>query len=160
MAGTEFDTRDFRARIAFQSSIVHWRAVHFSGSAAFLTRGTDNSVYRGLNLGADVTGSLGVYGEGGFAAVQSGKDKAIITHITHTDGLSVSTNSIRPSTAVSDSASDSDAAEGGRECARLQSNCVVSDPATTVLASPRASGGGDAPEWTASCSAAAAPRIR
>jgi hypothetical protein len=42
-------------------------------------------VYRGLNLGADVTGSLGVYGEGGFAAVQFGKDKAIITHITHTD---------------------------------------------------------------------------
>ena len=85
MAGTEFDTRDFRARIAFESSLVSWRSVHLSGSAAFLTRGTDNSVYRGLNFGADFTGSLGVYREQGFAAVQFGKDKAIITHVTHTD---------------------------------------------------------------------------
>src|SRR5687767_12988043 len=44
------DARDFRARLGTQTSLVTWRSVHLTGSATFITRGTDNSVYRGLNF--------------------------------------------------------------------------------------------------------------
>lgn len=78
------DTHDFRARVEVQSPVVRWQSLQLSGSAAFITRGTENSVYRGLDFGADVTGTLGVYRPGWFAAAQFGKDKDIVTHITHT----------------------------------------------------------------------------
>jgi hypothetical protein len=79
------DARDFRARLGAQTSAAHWRSVHLTGSATFITRGTSNAIYRGLNFGADVTGTLGVYRPRWFAAGELGKDKAIITHVTHTD---------------------------------------------------------------------------
>jgi hypothetical protein len=79
------DTRDYRARLGTQTSLLQWRSMHLTGSATFITRGTENSVYRGLNFGADVTGSLGVYRHGWFTAGEFGFDKAIITHLTHTD---------------------------------------------------------------------------
>ncbi len=78
------DTHDFRARVLVESPVVRWESVQLSGSAAFITRGTQNSVYRGLDFGADVTGTLGVYRRGWFAGAQFGKDKDIVTHITHT----------------------------------------------------------------------------
>jgi hypothetical protein len=79
------DARDFRARIGTQTSLARWRSVHATGSATFITRGTDNAIYRGLNFGADLTGTVGVYRHRWFAAGEVGKDKAIITHITHSD---------------------------------------------------------------------------
>jgi hypothetical protein len=79
------DARDFRARLELQSSIVRWRSLRLVGSATFLTRGTENSIYRGLNFGADFTGTAGVYRPGWFAAGQFGFDKAVITHVTHSD---------------------------------------------------------------------------
>ena len=66
-------------------SIARWRDVHVTGSATFITRGTENTVYRGLNFGADLTGSAGVYRRRWFAAGEFGFDKAVITHITHSD---------------------------------------------------------------------------
>lgn len=75
------DLRDFRVRMEIQSTVVTYQSLQLSGSAAFITRGTDNVIYRGLNFGADFTGTLGVYKPGWFAAAQFGKDKAIITHI-------------------------------------------------------------------------------
>ena len=42
-------------------------------------------MYRGVNSGADFTGSAGGYRPGWFAAAQFGKDKAFITHIRHGD---------------------------------------------------------------------------
>jgi hypothetical protein len=42
-------------------------------------------VYRGLNFGADFTGTAGVYRQSWFAAGEFGFDKAGITHVTHTD---------------------------------------------------------------------------
>ncbi len=77
------DTHDFRARVAVESPVVRWQSVQLSGAASFITRGTQNLVYRGLDFGADVTGTLGVYRRGWFAAAQFGKDKDIITHITN-----------------------------------------------------------------------------
>ena len=79
------DVRDFRARLGTQTSLLEWRSVHLTGSATFITRGTENSIYRGVNFGADLTGALGTYHQRWFAAGEFGLDKAIITHVTHTD---------------------------------------------------------------------------
>jgi hypothetical protein len=79
------DARDFRARLGTQTSLAHWRSLHLTGSATAIARGTDNAVYRGFSWGADLTGALGVYRRRWFAAGELGKDKAIITHVTHTD---------------------------------------------------------------------------
>ena len=79
------DARDFRTRVDVQSSILQWRSLRLIGNAAFITRGTENAIYRGLNFGADVTGTAGVYRPRWFAAGQFGKDKAVVTHIKHSD---------------------------------------------------------------------------
>jgi hypothetical protein len=85
IAVAEPDTRDFRAQLHVFTSILHWRSLHLTGSAAFITRGTENSIYRGLNFGADFTGAAGVYRPGWFVAGEFGFDKAVITHVTHSD---------------------------------------------------------------------------
>lgn len=82
-AGLELS--DFRVRVQAHGSIVHWRSLHFTGSVTFITRGTENSIYRGLNFGSDFTGTVGIYRPRWFAAAEVGFDKAVITHITHTD---------------------------------------------------------------------------
>jgi hypothetical protein len=85
VGATGFDVRDSRARLGVQTSIVSTGPLHLTGSAAFVTRTTENSVYRGLNFGADVGGTVGVYRNRWFVAGEAGFDKAIITHIRHTD---------------------------------------------------------------------------
>lgn len=85
LAAADMDTRDFRVRLGMQTALVQVSALQITGSATFITRGTDNSIYRGLNFGADFTGTVGVYRNGWFAAGEFGKDKAIITHVTHSD---------------------------------------------------------------------------
>ena len=81
----DYDTRDFRARAQVRTSIARWRSLHLVGSMAFITRGTENSIYRAVNFGADFTGALGVYRPRWFFAGEFGFDKAVITHITHSD---------------------------------------------------------------------------
>lgn len=85
LAAAHLDARDFRARLGMQTSIVRWRSLNLTGSATFITRGTENSIYRALNFGADLTGTLGMYRRRWFAAGEFGFDKAIITHLTHSD---------------------------------------------------------------------------
>jgi hypothetical protein len=85
VAGAELDPRDFRARLQVLTSIAHWRSLHLTGSATFITRGTENSIYRGFNFGADFTGTAGVYRPTWFLAGEFGFDKAIISHVTHTE---------------------------------------------------------------------------
>ena len=80
-----FELSDFRARLQANTAIVHWRSLYLSGNATFITRGTENTIYRGLNFGSDFTGTVGVYRGSWFAAGEVGFDKAIITHITHSD---------------------------------------------------------------------------
>jgi len=84
VATAHMDLDDFRARLGTQTSVVRWRSLHLTGSALFITRGTHNVIYRGLNFGADVTTTLGVHRQRWFAAGEFGKDKAIVTHVTHT----------------------------------------------------------------------------
>lgn len=85
VAAAHVDTRDFRVRLGVHTSLTHWRSLHLTGAATAITRGTDNVIFRGLNFGADLTGTIGVYRRGWFAAGDFGKDKAVITHITHSD---------------------------------------------------------------------------
>ncbi len=85
LATAHLDTRDFRARVGAQTSLVRWRSLQLAGSITFITRGTENTIYRGLNFGGDFTASLGVYRHRWFTAGEFGKDKSIITHITHSD---------------------------------------------------------------------------
>lgn len=85
LANTGWDLSDFRARLQAQTSIVRWRSLQLTGSATFITRGTENSIYRAINFGSDFTATGGVYRSGWFAAGEFGFDKAIITHITHSD---------------------------------------------------------------------------
>ena len=85
LATAQLDTRDFRARVGSQTSLLRWRSLHLTGSATFITRGTENQVYKALDFGADFTGSLGLYRRGWFVAGELGKDKAIITHVTNSD---------------------------------------------------------------------------
>lgn len=85
LATAGMDTRDFRVRLGTQTSLVRWRSLHLAGSAMAVARGTENSIYRGYDFGADITGTLGVYRRRWFAAGEFGKDKAVITHVKHSD---------------------------------------------------------------------------
>ena len=85
VVAAHLDTRDFRARLSTQTSLLRWRSLRLTGSATFITRGTENSIYRALNFGSDFTGTLGVYRHKWFTAGEFGFDKAIITHLTHSD---------------------------------------------------------------------------
>lgn len=81
----DFDSRDFRARMQARASLLHWRSLHLVGSAAFITRGTENTIYRAINFGSDFTAAAGVYRPSWFLAGEFGFDKAVITHVTHSD---------------------------------------------------------------------------
>jgi len=81
----DFASRDYRARLQARTTLLGWRSLRLVGSAAFITRGTDNSIHRAINFGADFTGTAGVYRPGWFVAGEFGFDKAIITHLTHSD---------------------------------------------------------------------------
>lgn len=85
LAAASLDTRDYRVRLSTQTSLVNWKSVHLTGSAAFITRGTENPIYRGFNFGADFTAAVGFYRNRWFVAGEFGKDKAVITHVSHTD---------------------------------------------------------------------------
>ena len=85
VAAAKLDANDFRVRLGAQGSIARWKSVHLTGSATFVTRGTENAVYRGLNFGADVGGTVGVYRRRWFGGTELGFDKAIVTHISHSD---------------------------------------------------------------------------
>jgi hypothetical protein len=85
IATAHMDLGDYRLRAGIRTSVARWRSVHLTGSLAAIARGTDNVLYRGFGWGADVTGTLGVYRPRWFAAAELGKDKAIVTHITHSD---------------------------------------------------------------------------
>lgn len=81
----EFDRRDVRAQLQARTSLLQWRSLRLVGTAAFITRGTENSIYRAVNFGSDITGAAGVYHRSWFLAGEFGFDKNIITHLQHSD---------------------------------------------------------------------------
>jgi hypothetical protein len=78
------DLRDYRVRLGGSVQLVHRGAFRVAASAAFLTRGTTNTVFRAINFGSDLGVTAGVYHGGWFMAGEVGFDKAIITHLKHT----------------------------------------------------------------------------
>lgn len=82
---TGLDLHDFRARVQAGTALLRWRSLALTGSATFVARGTENSIYRGFNFGSDFTGTAGVYRPGWHVAGEFGFDKAVISHITHSD---------------------------------------------------------------------------
>ena len=85
VVAADFDLQDFAARLQARTTVLRWRSLRLVGSAAFITRGTENSIYRALNFGSDFTGDVGVYRQRWFLAGEFGFDKAIITYLTHSD---------------------------------------------------------------------------
>lgn len=85
MGTAGLDPSDFRVQVQALTSVVRVGDVRVTGSATFITRGTENTIYRGVNFGSDFTGGVGVYKPGWFAGWEFGFDKAIVTHISHTD---------------------------------------------------------------------------
>ena len=57
VVSAKVDAGDYRARLGLQTSLLRWKDVNLAGSATFITRGTDNSVYRGFNFGAEFSGT-------------------------------------------------------------------------------------------------------
>lgn len=78
------DLNDYRARLSGQAQVVQYGALRVAVSAAAITRGTSNEVFRAVNFGADVGAVGGLYRRHWFVAAEMGFDKAIITHLTHT----------------------------------------------------------------------------
>lgn len=85
VASAGLDADDFRVRMGMQTSLVRWRSTRVTGSATFITRGTENSIYRGINFGSEFTGTVGVYRNRWFASGEAGFDKAIVTHMRLSD---------------------------------------------------------------------------
>lgn len=80
----EADLRDYRVRLGGEVQLVRRGAFRVAASAAFMTRGTSNVVFRAVNFGSDFGATAGLYRRGWFVAGEVGFDKAIITHLTHT----------------------------------------------------------------------------
>jgi hypothetical protein len=85
VVAAKMDWHDFRARLGMHAPLVRWRSVYLTASSTFITRGTKNSVYQAVSFGADLTGTVGVYRRGWYAAGEVGKDKSIMTHVTNSD---------------------------------------------------------------------------
>ncbi|MBL0178680.1 MAG: hypothetical protein IPP98_06065 [Gemmatimonadetes bacterium] len=78
------ELRDFRVRLSGDVQLMQRGAFRLVASATFITRGTRNTSFRAVNFGSDIGATAGVYRRGWFVAGEIGFDKAIITHLTHT----------------------------------------------------------------------------
>jgi hypothetical protein len=85
VVASELDIKDYRARLGVQTAVIGWRSLRLTGSATFIARGTENTIYSAVGFGSDFTGTLGLYRRGWFAAGEFGFDKEIITHVTNSD---------------------------------------------------------------------------
>jgi hypothetical protein len=81
----EADLRDFRTRVTAQVQLARVGRVRIGGRASFITRGTENRIFRAVNMGAALSGTAGLYGQRWFAAGEVGFDKALVTHLRHSD---------------------------------------------------------------------------
>jgi hypothetical protein len=79
------DVRDFRGRMGARSTALRWRSVRLTGAGELSARGTTNSIYRALGIGAATTWTLGMYRQGWFAGTEAGYDKNVATRITNSD---------------------------------------------------------------------------
>lgn len=84
VAGTR-NADDFRVRVHAETSILQRNSMRVTGRAAFVTRGTKNTIYDAVGFGADLGGTAGVYRRRWFAAGEIGLDKPIVTHVKQSE---------------------------------------------------------------------------
>lgn len=82
---TVFD--DFRTKLGGQLNIVHSKDFRATVKAAGLFRCYQNDLVRMLNFGSEFSTIAGIYKQNWFAAVETGFDKAIVTHIKHNNAM-------------------------------------------------------------------------
>ncbi|MFC1539476.1 hypothetical protein ACFL6H_08630 [Candidatus Latescibacterota bacterium] len=82
---TKFDLGDSQIRFGAQTSLLRHRKWDFSLGVAIAARKTKNSIFDAYGFGADITGLIGYYSNRWSVAGEIGYDKAMITHLTHSD---------------------------------------------------------------------------
>ncbi len=81
----KIDFHDYRYKFGGQAILLNFSSLDFSGAFSFIVRGTKNSIHNATSFGMDVTFMLGHYRKHWFVAGEFGFDKAIFTHIHHSD---------------------------------------------------------------------------
>jgi hypothetical protein len=79
------DVKDYRGRVSAKTTAVRWRSLRLTGEGSLSGRGTSNSIYRAVGIGAATTWTLGVYRPRWFAGTEAGYDKNVATHLNHTN---------------------------------------------------------------------------
>ncbi|HET9134402.1 MAG TPA: hypothetical protein VFN90_08865 [Gemmatimonadales bacterium] len=85
IVGGEADLRDYRARLGAEVQLVELGQVRVAAALSGIVRGTSTLLFRGTNIGADAGLTAGLYRRGWFVAGEAGFDKAILTHLVHSD---------------------------------------------------------------------------
>ncbi len=76
---------DFKSKLGGQIRLFKINKFHFSAKAQAIFRQNENDFVRLQNFGAEVSGTVGFYKRRWFAALEAGFDKAIVTHLKHTN---------------------------------------------------------------------------
>ncbi len=80
-----FDLSDYSVRVGALVPIVGAAGWNLAGSLAPIVRGTESTISRMTNVGADLAIVGGYYTRSWFAAVEAGLDLAVSTNVTHSD---------------------------------------------------------------------------
>jgi hypothetical protein len=80
-----FDMRDWRARAIGRTTVAHLGWFRVTGEEAVIARGTSNSIYSAVNVGASTAFTAGAYQRRWFFAAEAGFDKAIATRVTNSE---------------------------------------------------------------------------
>lgn len=76
---------DFKTKIGGQASPLHWGDWYLTAKAHGVVRRFQNEMATLFNFGSEFSGTVGYYRKHWFAAGEFGFDKAIVTHIKHSD---------------------------------------------------------------------------
>jgi hypothetical protein len=76
---------DFKTKIGGQLDLLRINSFHTSAKAYGIIRRFQNDMTRMVNFGSEFSATAGIYKDKWFAAGEIGFDKAITTHIKHSD---------------------------------------------------------------------------
>ena len=76
---------DFKVRLGGQVQLVQWNGLAVTAKIYSPFRRYENSMVRLINFGGEFSGVVGYYRKHWYVAGEFGFDKAIVTHIQHTD---------------------------------------------------------------------------
>lgn len=76
---------DYKAKLGGHIRLIQWNGFRLSAKAMSTFRHHENAFARISNFGCDISGVLGYYRPVWYIAIETGFDKAIVTHFHHTD---------------------------------------------------------------------------